>query len=41
LAAFLERIDQLSEALPEDDERGPALLGALVEYAEQIAPEQG
>jgi exodeoxyribonuclease-1 len=39
--AQLERIDQLSEALPEDDERGPALLGALVEYAEQIAPEQG
>ena len=41
LAAFLERIDQLSETLPEEDERGQALLGALIEYAEQIAPEQG
>jgi exodeoxyribonuclease-1 len=35
LAAFFERIDQLSEAA---DERGEAILGALYDYAEQIAP---
>jgi exodeoxyribonuclease-1 len=38
LAAFLERIDQLGEQLSEDDERAQDILGALVEYAEQIAP---
>ena len=36
LAQFLERIDQLSEAA---DERGQALLGELVDYADLIAPE--
>ena len=36
LAQFLERIDALSEAA---DERGQALLGELVDYAELIAPE--
>ena len=35
LAAFFERIDQLNE---EADERGQAILGALYDYAEQIAP---
>ena len=38
LAAFFERIDALGEALAEDDERGQEILGALYEYAEQIAP---
>lgn len=38
LAAFFERIDQLMEQLPEDDERGQGILGALYDYAEQIAP---
>ena len=32
------RIDALGEALAEDDERGQEILGALYEYAEQIAP---
>lgn len=41
LPAFFEQIDALSERLPEDDERGQELLGALYEYAEQIAPEDG
>ncbi len=36
LAAFFERVDELSEAA---DERGQDILGALYEYAEQIAPE--
>ncbi len=36
VADFLERIDSLSETA---DERGQAILGALVDYAEQIAPE--
>ena len=36
VAEFLERIDSLSETA---DERGQAILGALVDYAEQIAPE--
>jgi exodeoxyribonuclease-1 len=36
LAAFLERIDELAESA---DDRGQAILGALVDYAEQIAPE--
>ncbi|MBT9503926.1 MAG: exodeoxyribonuclease I [Burkholderiaceae bacterium] len=35
LSAFFERIDALSE---EADERGQAILGALYDYAEQIAP---
>ena len=38
MSAFFERIDQLSEQLPEDDERGQDILGALYDYAEQIAP---
>ncbi|HEX2011041.1 MAG TPA: exodeoxyribonuclease I, partial [Roseateles sp.] len=38
LAAFFERIDVLGEALGEDDERGQDILGALYDYAEQIAP---
>jgi exodeoxyribonuclease-1 len=36
LAAYLERIDQLAESA---DERGEALLSALYDYAEAIAPE--
>jgi exodeoxyribonuclease-1 len=36
LAAFLARIDELAETA---DERGQALLEALVDYAEGIAPE--
>jgi len=36
IAAFLERIDQLSESA---DERGQALLGELYDHAEAIAPE--
>jgi exodeoxyribonuclease-1 len=36
LAQFFERIDALSETA---DERGQAILGALYDYAEQIAPE--
>ncbi len=35
LAAFFERIDALSETA---DERGEAILGALYDYAEMIAP---
>jgi exodeoxyribonuclease I len=38
LSAFFERIDALSETLREDDERGQDILGALYDYAEQIAP---
>jgi exodeoxyribonuclease-1 len=38
LAAFFERIDALSEQLKEDDERAQDILGALYDYAEQIAP---
>lgn len=38
LAAFFERIDQLSEQLHDEDERGQGILGALYDYAEQIAP---
>jgi len=37
LAAYLERIDTLAESA---DERGQAILEALVDYAEGIAPEQ-
>ena len=40
LAAYLERIDTLAEAAAEkDDERAQAILEALVDYAESIAPE--
>jgi exodeoxyribonuclease-1 len=35
LAAFFEQIDQLNESA---DERGQDILGALYDYAEQIAP---
>ena len=35
LSEFFERIDQLNE---EADERGQEILGALYDYAEQIAP---
>jgi exodeoxyribonuclease-1 len=38
LQAFFDRIDTLSEQLKEDDERGQDILGALYDYAEQIAP---
>ncbi|HET6787682.1 MAG TPA: exodeoxyribonuclease I, partial [Aquabacterium sp.] len=38
LASFFERIDALSEQLSDDDERGQEILGALYDYAEQIAP---
>ncbi|MFN3914119.1 MAG: exodeoxyribonuclease I [Aquabacterium sp.] len=38
LQAFFERIDQLGEQLADDDERGQEILGALYDYAEQIAP---
>jgi len=38
MAAWFERIDQLGEALAEDDERGQDILGALYEYAESLAP---
>ncbi len=41
LAAFFERIDQLGEQLNErGDERGQDLLGALVDYATDIAPDR-
>jgi len=35
LQAFFDRIDELSE---NTDERGQDILGALYDYAEQIAP---
>lgn len=38
LQAFFERIDALGETLSDDDERGQDILGALYDYAEQIAP---
>jgi exodeoxyribonuclease-1 len=38
LAAYFERIDALSETLKDDDERGQEILGALYDWAEQIAP---
>ena len=39
LAAFMEQIDQLGEKFQERaDERGEAILSALYDYAEQIAP---
>jgi len=39
LAAFFEQIDQLGQQLDESDERGQDILGALYDYAEQIAPD--
>ena len=40
LAAYFERIDTLADAAMEaDDERGQAILEALVDYAQGIAPE--
>jgi exodeoxyribonuclease-1 len=42
LSAYLERIDSLAEAaLAREDERAQALLEALVDYGEGIAPEAG
>ncbi len=42
LAAFLDRVDSLAEAAAErDDERAQALLEALHDYAQGIAPERG
>ncbi len=38
LEQFFERIDTLGAALADDDERGQDILGALYDYAEQIAP---
>ncbi|MDO9238031.1 MAG: exodeoxyribonuclease I [Aquabacterium sp.] len=38
VAAFFERIDALSEQLNDEDERAQDILGALYDYAEQIAP---
>ncbi|MGC4061481.1 MAG: exodeoxyribonuclease I [Aquabacterium sp.] len=38
MAAFFERIDALSEQLADEDERAQDILGALYDYAEQIAP---
>ena len=39
LSAFFERIDQLNEEAEEKgDERAAEILGALYDYAEQIAP---
>ncbi|OYT99708.1 MAG: exodeoxyribonuclease I [Burkholderiales bacterium PBB1] len=41
LAAFFERIDQLGDALPDpDDERAQGILGDLVDYATEIAPDR-
>ena len=41
LAAFFERIDQLGEALSDpDDERAQGILGDLVDYATEIAPDR-
>ena len=37
LAQYFERIDALGESLADDDERGQEILGALYEYAEQLA----
>ena len=39
LAEFQSRIDALAEQLGDDDERGQDILAALVDWAEQIAPE--
>ena len=41
LQAFFERVDALEEAMQEaDDERAHEILGALVDYATEIAPER-
>lgn len=37
LQAYFERIDMLAEALPDDDERGAAILGALYDWGEALA----
>lgn len=37
LAQYFERIDALGEALADDDERGQRILGALYDYAEELA----
>jgi len=40
LQAFFERVDTLEEAMQDaDDERAHEILGALVDYATEIAPE--
>ena len=39
LAAFSGQIDELADRADPADERGHEILGALVDYAEQIAPE--
>jgi exodeoxyribonuclease-1 len=40
LEKLLERVDGLAElAMEREDERAEAILGALVDYAETIAPE--
>ena len=41
LARYLERIDELAEQCAEDDERGQAILEALVDWAEVVAPDAG
>ena len=41
MAAFFERIDQLGESMPDpDDERAQGILGDLVDYATEIAPDR-
>jgi exodeoxyribonuclease-1 len=41
LAAFFERIDHLGDTLPDpDDERAQGILGDLVDYATEIAPDR-
>jgi exodeoxyribonuclease I len=40
LAAFMARIDELGESLPDEDERGQSILGELYDYAELIAPQE-
>jgi exodeoxyribonuclease-1 len=41
LAAFFERIDQFGESMPDpDDERAQSILGDLVDYATEIAPDR-
>ena len=37
LAAFMERVDQLEATA---DDRGQDILGALVDYATEIAPDR-
>ena len=40
LEAFFEQVDVLGEAGDDGDERRQDILGALVDYATQIAPER-